>query len=361
MDEATLKIRRTGITGTDAVAICLPAESYRKPIEVWRSKVEGWEPRIDSERARWGNILEPLVAQDFAMNRGCYYCEVPVLRHRERTWQLGSPDGFLLEQERITSGSVEVSGAQVRIYPRGGIEELASAIPADDSWPYLVPRPDHGYDVKTHGSWAFSRAGGDRGYGADGTDAVPDYIRVQCDWYMALTDQDHWWVAVLADTHERHNYLLRRDQRLEDLMLEACYDWRQRHLVRGERPDPDGSPAFEAYVQERYREHSAELVPASREQLEIAAELRAVKAQQKKTEQRRRELEQALKVAIGPAAGLMAPSGKPLVTWRRDRAGRVAHAKLVDRLFDEIGASDEERERMADETRGEPTRRFLLK
>jgi len=92
-------IRRKAITGTDLAAVLgLPA--YRTALDIYYRVLELGGGRVDEENAfmRWGNVMEPVAAQQFEVATG-----MPVdlnsrlAIHPDIPYLMGSPDGFVTD------------------------------------------------------------------------------------------------------------------------------------------------------------------------------------------------------------------------------------------------------------------------
>jgi putative phage-type endonuclease len=154
--EAWLDLRRHGIGGSDVSAI-VGLSNYATPLSVWLEKTGLYRPDDDpSEAMEWGNILEPVVADEFSRRSGIPTTPYKfLLAHPEHPWMLAN------------------------------VDRLITADPV-----LLVD--EHGvYEGKTTN--AFARAD----WGTEDDPKVPDHALLQSHHYLAVTGLPYAYVAVL--------------------------------------------------------------------------------------------------------------------------------------------------------------------
>jgi predicted phage-related endonuclease len=327
-------LRMTGIGGTDVAAIF--GESKRRPIDVCREKWGEAEPFDGNERTRWGELLEPVVAAEYAREAGVVLLRPapPTLRHPDRPWHLGSPDRLCYRPERA-GGDVGDWSAYAD-EPGGPRAAVAAALRAEP--------PDHGLEIKTHGYHAARGYYGERAPWRDGDDEddpIPGWVRLQCAWYMALMDVDRWDVAALIDTHQHRIFAVGRDLELEGYLLEEAERFWTQHVIARVPPPPDGSASFADYLRRRFTLHDAEIVDGSADAERWTAELLDLKQQAKALAKREDLAKQHLQAIIGGHLGVRTSAG--VVTWKERRSGRFRDAELREVLFDRAGIVGAER------------------
>ncbi len=65
------------------------------------------------------------------------------------------------------------------------------------------------------------------GFGPEGSDQVPDYMLLQCQWYLWITGYEFWDLAALMGGNDLRIYTIRRDDALmADLLRIALDFWR---------------------------------------------------------------------------------------------------------------------------------------
>ena len=142
--EEWLKVRKLGLGGSDMAAV-LGLSPWRSPIDVWLDKTSDTVEEKESEPMYWGNVLEEVVAQEFAKRSG----------YKVRN------NNFTLQSEE---------------------------------YPYLLANIDReivgldaGLECKTANAFKANEWDGDN---------VPDAYYIQCQHYMAVTGKSSWWQYV---------------------------------------------------------------------------------------------------------------------------------------------------------------------
>lgn len=110
--DAWLKARTFGIGGSD-IATILGENPWSSPRRIWMSKLNMFaadkQPQ-QSEAARWGNLLETTIAQEWAFRNNKNWIHIPVtLQSEEYEWMLANVDGFVLSDDGSTiTGILEI-------------------------------------------------------------------------------------------------------------------------------------------------------------------------------------------------------------------------------------------------------------
>lgn len=320
--DAWLAERSKGHGGSD-VAKLLGLHPQEGPIDVWMAHTGSLpEHRPDTERSRSGRFLEPYVIQWFAAGGEEWprsgdrmvAAKPPSVYHRDITWQRGSVDALIYDQDVVA-----------HLEPGVDLVRSASA-------------PSALLEVKTHG-WL-----GSRGYMLDDEDnpviAVPPDKRIQVAWYQALYGVEVGYLAAMVDTHLRRTFVILRDRELEAMLLEEVEKFRRRYILTGEPPPPDGSPGFTAYVRQRWKTHSAEIIDASPEVELAASTLVSIKREAARTRKARELAEQVIKNAIGENLGVRTSLGQ--VTWKSQESGKLRVAEALAELYRRLGMTDQE-------------------
>jgi putative phage-type endonuclease len=121
-------LRKLGIGGSDAGAIC-GVSRFRTPYQVWSEKVNpSATAREESESMRWGKILEEPIRLEFEERTGIEVHPLPkMIRNVEHPWMLASVDG-------VTGPTTKLTG----VY-EGKTTRYADAWAPDDSGAVTVP------------------------------------------------------------------------------------------------------------------------------------------------------------------------------------------------------------------------------
>lgn len=101
--------RRTGIGGSDAAA-AIGISPWKTPFSLWLQKVgEEAETLHETEPMRWGTLLEPIIAAEYARRTGrVLERNTEMLRHPNFGWMIAHLDATVIGENRI----VEVKTAR---------------------------------------------------------------------------------------------------------------------------------------------------------------------------------------------------------------------------------------------------------
>jgi len=294
-----LALRRTKITATDAAKVC-GVYPWGGPLDVQLEK-EGKAADVDSDRMKWGNILEDPIRRDFAKRRGIKIAVPGTLVHPLEEWAAATPDGILYPGgTRITHGSLFSHGPE-NVAPIGG------------------------HEIKTHTTWQAHR------YGEPGTDEVPPWELVQCAWNQWIAsavftagDFEVWDLTAFMDNLPQ-DYRVTRDPELEEMLIATCRAFWDEHVIGGVPVAPDGTQSYTDHQANRWpRNTSEDYVEAAGEVLEAVQALHATRTEIAGLEREESRLVQIVKEAIGDRAGLEFPAitggGKrQRITWKRSK------------------------------------------
>lgn len=281
LSPAQLAQRLEGITATDVSAI-VGVNPHRSRIQVWQEKRGEAPPWVDTDRSRWGELLEPVVRADYAA-RHDLRVEVPgTLAHPDRPWMMSTPDGICHRR--------------------------------------AAPSPCQGLEIKCH-TWRVAHL-----YGRPGSDEIPLWELCQVAWSQAVTGLERWDLVAFIDGQPT-DYTIDRDEDLIAGLIEQCERFLVDNVRGGAVPEPDGTEQFTDWLTARWKDNPGaliELQPADYAlvQLARAKELRSEAAE---LEKEREAIIQALKLKIGEHEGLtwLNDKGKPeKLTWKRSKPGR---------------------------------------
>lgn len=163
-----LKARKLGLGGSDMAAV-LGLSPWRSPIDVWLDKTSDTVEEKESEPMYWGNVLEEVVAQEFAKRSGYK------VRNNNFTLQSNEHPYLLANIDR------EIVGL------------------------------DAGLECKTANAFKANEWDGDN---------VPDAYYIQCQHYMAVTGKSSWWIAALIGG----NTFVYKEIKRNDEVIQAIID-----------------------------------------------------------------------------------------------------------------------------------------
>ena len=196
-----LDARRGGITATDLPAI-LGMSQYRTAIDVWNDKIM---PVTDdatlNEAAVWGMRLEEPVAQEWADRHNVRVRRIGLVSNDERPWMLASLD-------RIVHGCPD---------GRCALEVKTRSLFVSDAW----------------------------------DKALPDDVRTQVMWQLAVTGLDHIHVAALIGGQRMVEHVVHPNPaRITELIDAAEIIWDAART--GELPDLPAHMWTADYVEARH-------------------------------------------------------------------------------------------------------------
>lgn len=201
-----LKIRQTGIGGSDVAAI-LGISKYKTPYDLYLDKIG--EPDLSSEptgeAAHWGTIMEDVVANEYSKRNDVKIQRFNyVIRSEKYPFAIANIDRAVINSE--------ISG---RVMMKDGKLTTDKILEIKTASEYLK------------GEWGF-----------DGSDEIPEYYTTQCQWYMGITGVPQCDLAVLIGGNQYKQYTINFDQELFDMMIEAAADFWNNHILAGVPPEP---------------------------------------------------------------------------------------------------------------------------
>ena len=242
-----LRLRRTGIGGSDAGAVC-GVSPYSSAMKVFKDKTGEEIEEEDNEAIRIGHDLEDYVARRFAEAAG--------LKARKSNFMYRSKGHpfMIADVDRLIVG--EDAGLECK---------TASAYNAD--------------------KWA------------DGD--IPLHYVMQCYHYMAVTGKRTWYIAAVILGREFTYRKLEWDDELIGRLTEIEENFWNNHVVPGIMPPPDGSRACDEVIRQYFhtaKEASAVRLVGFDEKLRRREELVGMIAD---LQEERKRIEQEVKLFMG--------------------------------------------------------------
>jgi len=158
-----LRARKKGIGGSDIAAIA-GLSPWRSPMAVYLEKIGEIPDQEETEAMYWGTKLEDIVAKEFTLRTGMKVQRVnAILQHPENPWMLANIDRRIVGK-------------------KAGLECKTTSAYGKDQWE---------------------------------DDKVPDIYMLQCQWYMAVTGYESWWIAVLIGGN---TFIYKEIKRDEDII-----------------------------------------------------------------------------------------------------------------------------------------------
>lgn len=271
-----LKIRKTGLGGSDAGAVC-GLNPYVSPMAVYRDKVSDETDMGDNEAMRQGRDLEEYVAQRFTEETGLKVRRSnKMYRSTEYPWMIADVD------QMVAGGGAGLECKTVSVYKK-------------DQW-------------------------------ADG--GIPVYYLLQCYHYMIVTGCRTWYLAaVILGQDFQYRRIEYEEETAQNLIALEAEFWNN-HVLPRHMPDPDGSKSCDAVLEEyfcqRGKAETIELVGFD-QKLERRQEIEET---MKLLETEKRQIDQEIKVFMDGHE--MADSGRYRVTWREVISSRLDTKRLKE-------------------------------
>lgn len=252
-EEAWKAARNKGIGGSDIGAIC-GVSPFTSARQIYFNKTGQYDEAIKPgaaqlERMKWGHLLEPIVASEYASRTGSKLIEVDAtLAHKDYNWMRANVDRLIVDDEGV---------------PYGILECKTTSEYNNDEW--------------------------------ENGELLLSYI-YQLNWYLHILDLKYGAFACLVGGNKFYYYeVYRNDELIQETLLPAAHDfWYNNVLALNE-------PALQAtdteYVNETYSDvtKDSEVMLDSDIDNELARTVFECKAQIKELEKIMTEAQNRLK------------------------------------------------------------------
>ena len=290
---AWLAARKSGIGGSDIAAI-LGLSPYKSAVDIWMDKTGRSADVEAGEAAYWGNVLEDIVAKEYAHRRDYKVQRVNVMaRHPKHTWMIGNIDR-----------AVVAEGSRARLSDDGGRLLGAQGV----------------LECKTASAYKAGEWGRE-----DDDDAVPTAYAAQCYWYMGVTGMDWCDIAVLIGGQRYLDKRIERDDEVINGMIERAEEFWRHHVLGDIAPEP--ASARDAML--LYPRDAGSQISVTNELAEKLAKLRDLKAQIKPLDDEADALADDIKTYIGEHSALVDVDGRPLATWKAPKPSQKTDWQAV--------------------------------
>ena len=269
-----LEERKTYIGGSDLGSI-LGINNFRTELDVYFEKTaEGIAEDTAGEAAYWGNVLEDVVAQEYAKRTG---------------FKIEKPAGLIRHSE----------------YPF-----IACNL---DYWVIDDQGNSHILECKTANQMKVTC------WGEEGTDQIPESYLYQVAYYAAITGVNRVDIAVLIGGQDFRIYRYDKDEVKESQLIRAAKKFWNNHVLAGVPPKP------------RTQEDAAKLYPkanglevrANDTILEKVCVLQDLKAREKTISEEIKGLQLCIKDYMQENEVLVGEEGECYATWKNS-AGRTS-------------------------------------
>lgn len=202
--EDWLKYRSKGIGGSDVSVIC-GINKYKSAVELWMEKTGQIEPTEAGEAAYWGNVMEPIVRNEFALRTNLKVKIVKaILKHPTKSFMLANLDGIIKDH---ICGECIFEAKTASVYKQNDWED----------------------------------------------DKIPEAYMLQIQHYMAVTGYKRTFIAVLIGGNQFKYKTIERDDELIEMIIKLEEDFWS-HVLDNTPPQIDGSQASSELLSRLYPE-----------------------------------------------------------------------------------------------------------
>ncbi|OOY20858.1 hypothetical protein BMI86_10145 [Thioclava sp. DLFJ5-1] len=284
-----LRARQKGIGGSDIAAIC-GLSKYQTPYGVWESKTQPIDFEAEERKYKespwlyWGQLLEELVAKEYAKRMGVKVQRVNAqMQHPDYPFAVANIDRAVVNPK--IAGTVR--------------------------WKDYQLTTDRLLECKTANGFASSL------WGEEGTDDVPESYLLQTHWYMGITKTERTDIAVLIGGSDWRNYTVHADPEMFASLLErAAAFW---ELVEAKvAPDPqtvaDAMARWPKHVAKKELAATVETAQSVDRYTDLKDQIKALEKEA-----------EAEKVKICTAFGdseILTDMGSPIATWKTQANNR---------------------------------------
>lgn len=278
--EDWLRLRKKGIGGSDAGAIC-GLNPYTSPIEVYLDKTSDDIPiDDDNEATRSGRDLEEYVAERFTESTGRKVRRANVMYANKKY------PFMLADVDRLVVGRDD-NGQVI------GLECKTASPYSADKW-------------------------------KDGN--IPAHYLAQCYHYMAVLDASAWYIAVLIYGKEFKYIKIERDEEIINALIQIESNFWNNNVLKGRMPEPDGTKATEEAINKMFSD-SQELLTKPLLGFDDKLNRRTeIDSLIEKLETEKRMIEQEIKTYMNDAE--IAENENFLVSWKQSISNRIDTARL---------------------------------
>ncbi len=258
-----LKLRRRGIGGSDA-SVVLGINQYKSILELWMEKIGQVEAEESiAEAAYWGQILEPVVREEFIKRSGLNVQLVPfLLQHETHRFMLANLDGMVDDP----------------VYGRCVFEAKTSSAYKKEEW----------------------------------ENGIPEEYYAQIQHYLAVTGWNGAYIAALIGGNEfLYRFIARDEAYIETLIQKEKVFWQC--VKERKMPLVDGSKATEEFLKREYKQAKATTIILDASNQKWLDQYHRTTAAIKQLETEQREAENNLKQLMGEYE--IAYIGKNEIRW----------------------------------------------
>ncbi|MEA0564992.1 YqaJ viral recombinase family nuclease [Lysinibacillus irui] len=271
-----LQLRKSGIGGSDASAI-LGFNRYKSAFQLYIEKTSELVEESDSEAAYWGNVLEDVVAKEFAKRTGKKIRKINrMLRHPKHYFMTANLDR-------------DVVGEKAFLECKTASEYLK------DSW--------------------------------NGEDVPAAYL-CQLQHYLAVTGYEKAYIAVLIGGNKFVWKEVARDDEFIELMIQHEKSFWENHVLANVPPAIDGSTSASELLAKMYPQDDGSAIMLDEQSNTLIEAIESLKVEEKQLEMQRKEYENQLKMMLGESAE--GHSNRFKVTYKTIASSRLDSKRLKE-------------------------------
>lgn len=253
-----LTYRRQGIGGSDAAAV-LGYSKWKTPLDIYYSKINDNEDDVENSHMKWGNILEPIIRQEYSNEMQVNVIEPnAIIKHPKYPFLLATIDGYTAD---------------------GILLEIKTSLYA-------------------------------KNWGEEGTDQIPADYYIQVQHYLLVTGLHIAHVAVLIGGCDFRIYVVEEDKDLHVLMIKKLKEFWGK--VENRTPP---APVTEEDLNKLYPTDDECEINASTEINQKIDQIMELKKQQFDLDKKINELQFDVKLFMGEKQTLVCHD-EVLATWK---------------------------------------------
>lgn len=265
MDRAQREARRAFLGASEVAAVC-GLDPFKSALDVWAAKM-GLDQYDESDAARIGNLLEPVLLADYAQRTASVLRQPGTLRRSDITWAACTPDSIALKDGAERNVQVKVVG-----------RHMASE-----------------WDHKT-----------------------PHYVQAQVQWEMWVAELECTDVVALVGGTDLRTIDVERNESQIALLVDICSTFWEEHVLTKRMPQLDGSETARRILELMH--------PQSRGCVEADDDLRSMVQRHQHLDRQiehlddcREALRNEIRRSVGEHEGATFPGGR--VMWKTNKAG----------------------------------------
>lgn len=270
-----LRLRKKGIGGSDAAAVC-GMNRWRGPLDVFLDKTSDAIADNDNEAMYWGRVMEPVLRDEFSKRTNLKVESVPFMfQFKEHPFMLADIDGIVHEKD----GTVSL------------------------------------LEIKTANGFAAK----------DWEDGLPPEYYIQTQHYIAVCDLPKAYVAVLIGGNNfRYEEISRDEETIQTIIAMEASFWNN-HVLTKIPPPVDATS--ENALSNMFPKSNGTSIILPEEADRLIATIEESKMLEDEIKKNRTESENGLKALLKDAECGKTPSGYS-VRWKTSTTSRLDSTKL---------------------------------